>query len=223
MFGWSLEEKLQAILDQKKVYLAERESILAHSPIDVDRWNFVFNQEDDQVSKWDALLRNSGGNASPRIIAEANMLSDRAEELDAEYRFRLNDEFAGVPRDVEGVDECEQLKRGVIYVFTNPSMPGLIKIGKTLDLKRRLADADKTFSASPFECVYSIEVDDYEKVEKVLHRIFKDCRERENREFFRMNPEGAIAALGLIKSMDNRRRDREAIIRTLQKTIDENS
>ena len=94
-------------------------------------------------------------------------------------------------------------KRGTVYVFTNPSMPGLIKIGKTRDLDKRLADADKTFSASPFECPYAIEVDNYEYIEKSLHIMFGDMRERQNREFFRMSAEAAGEALGLIKGLDD--------------------
>ena len=94
-------------------------------------------------------------------------------------------------------------KRGTIYVFTNPSMPGLIKIGKTRDLDKRLADADKTFSASPFECPYAIEVDRYEDIERSLHIMFGDMRERQNREFFRMSAEAAGEALDVIKGLDD--------------------
>ena len=43
---------------------------------------------------------------------------------------------------------------GIVYVVTNPAMPGLVKIGHTgQTIEQRLRDLDKTGTAIPFECV----------------------------------------------------------------------
>jgi hypothetical protein len=47
----------------------------------------------------------------------------------------------------------------------------------------------------PFEVYYAASVDDAKKEEHWLHSIFADRRARDNREFFKMNPEHAALAL----------------------------
>jgi hypothetical protein len=75
-------------------------------------------------------------------------------------------------------------------------MPGFIKIGFTHGtVEKRLKELDKTGTPLPFEKHYAAEVEDCEKEEKWLHSIFADRRVRDNREFFKMNPELATLAL----------------------------
>ena len=79
-------------------------------------------------------------------------------------------------------------------------MPGYIKIGYTHGkVEDRLKQLDKTGTPLPFERYYSAEVEDCEKEEKWLHSIFADRRVRDNREFFKMNPEYATLALKRIE------------------------
>jgi hypothetical protein len=47
----------------------------------------------------------------------------------------------------------------------------------------------------PFEVYYAANVESAEKEERWLHSIFADRRARDNREFFKMNPEYAALAL----------------------------
>src|SRR5262249_18080395 len=80
----------------------------------------------------------------------------------------------------------------VVYILTNPAMPGLVKIGRTSDgvgVETRLRQLDTTCLPLPFECFYAVEVEDAQKVERALHDAFDDHRIRSNREFFRLSPD----------------------------------
>lgn len=83
----------------------------------------------------------------------------------------------------------------IIYILTNESMPGYVKIGRTKDLRRRLKDLYGTPVPLPFECHYACEVENAQETEDWLFRIFKTWRVSKDREFFRISPEGAVEAL----------------------------
>ena len=77
-----------------------------------------------------------------------------------------------------------------VYILTNPTIPDLVKIGKTTNLEGRL----KTLSGHagvpvPFECFYCCEVENGSDIEKRLHFGLGDHRINPKREFFRINPE----------------------------------
>ena len=77
-----------------------------------------------------------------------------------------------------------------VYILTNPSMPDLVKIGKTSgDIKTRMQQLYSTGVPLPFECYYAAEVESYDRVERALHRAFGDHRENPRREFFRISPD----------------------------------
>lgn len=90
--------------------------------------------------------------------------------------------------------------REIVYVLTNPAMPGLAKIGKTtqVDLSTRLSQLYTTGVPVPFECAYACEVDDCSKVESAFHTAFGDHRVNPKREFFKIEPERVIAILQLL-------------------------
>ena len=90
----------------------------------------------------------------------------------------------------------------IVYELSNPAMPGYIKIGKTDNLKERLRNLDRTSTPLPFQCEYAAEVNDADKVEKILHDIFVDKRVRSNREFFEVDPQQIIRALDLQEHKD---------------------
>ena len=90
----------------------------------------------------------------------------------------------------------------IVYVLSNPARPGYIKIGKTDNLKERLRNLDRTSTPLPFQCEYAAEVNDADKVEKILHDIFVDKRVRSNREFFEVDPQQIIRALDLQEHKD---------------------
>ena len=89
----------------------------------------------------------------------------------------------------------------IVYILTNESMPEIIKIGITDDLKRRLRDLDNTSTPLPFECFYALSVPDARSIEKLLHEAFDDKRVRQNREFFNCSPEQAKSALSIAEKM----------------------
>jgi len=92
----------------------------------------------------------------------------------------------------------------IVYVLSNPAMPGLVKIGKTTqaDVKLRMNQLYTTGVPVPFECVYAIEVNDCSKVESALHIAFGPSRINPNREFFKIDSEQAIAILKLLGQND---------------------
>lgn len=84
----------------------------------------------------------------------------------------------------------------IIYILTNEAMPDYVKIGFTHGkVEDRIKQLDRTGVPLPFEIHYAATVEDAEKEEKWLHSIFGDRRARDNREFFKMNPEYATLAL----------------------------
>jgi hypothetical protein len=78
-------------------------------------------------------------------------------------------------------------------------MPGLVKIGRTTtSVKQRISELNQPAGIPlPFTCYYAARVEDCIKVEKKLHEAFGDHRVRDRREFFRLSPHRAQAALEL--------------------------
>ena len=93
---------------------------------------------------------------------------------------------------------------GIIYVISNPAMPGIVKIGITNrdDIEQRLRELFTTSLPVPFECEYACKVTDVARVEKALHIAFQNSRVNPQREFFKIEPEQAIAVLKLLAVED---------------------
>ena len=96
--------------------------------------------------------------------------------------------------------------KGLVYVLTNPAMPGLVKIGMTQrgNMDNRMKELYTTGVPVPFECAYACEVrvQDCAKIEKALHTAFKPNRINANREFFCIAPRQAVAILELFNNKD---------------------
>ncbi|MBR5965457.1 MAG: GIY-YIG nuclease family protein [Treponema sp.] len=85
---------------------------------------------------------------------------------------------------------------GIVYVLTNDAMPGIVKIGITEDsVEARIKSLDNTSLPLPFRFYFAIESKRYKEIEKLAHDTFSAFRVRENREFFKMDPERAVSAL----------------------------
>lgn len=84
----------------------------------------------------------------------------------------------------------------IVYVLTNPAMPGLVKIGKTTqeEVDLRMKQLYSTGVPVPFECVFACRVPDASVVEKALHHAFGQVRINPTREFFRIEPDRAFAS-----------------------------
>ena len=85
----------------------------------------------------------------------------------------------------------------IVYLLTNPAMPGLVKIGKTTqeDPQLRMDDLYSTGVPLPFDCELAMEVDDAAKVESILHETFESHRVNPRREFFEMDALNAASIL----------------------------
>ncbi|AKU23255.1 GIY-YIG nuclease family protein [Massilia sp. NR 4-1] len=97
-----------------------------------------------------------------------------------------------------------ELLSQIVYVLTNPAMPGLVKIGKTtqLEVEERMKQLYSTGIPVPFDCAFACQVKDAAEVEKALHFAFGGSRINPNREFFKIEPERVIAVLKLLKVDD---------------------
>lgn len=98
------------------------------------------------------------------------------------------------------------MEYGIVYLLTNPVMPGLVKIGMTTqeDIDKRMKELYTTGVPVPFECKFACKVkkSDCFKIEKALHKAFDPQRINQNREFFRINVEQAQAILELFHHED---------------------
>ena len=98
------------------------------------------------------------------------------------------------------------MQYGIVYLLTNPCMPGLVKIGMTTqeDIDKRMRELYTTGVPVPFECQFACKVNnkDCAKIEKALHTAFDPQRVNKNREFFKINVEQAKAILELFHHTD---------------------
>ena len=79
---------------------------------------------------------------------------------------------------------------GFIYCLSNPSMPGIYKVGKTdrAPSQRCFELSNSTSVPEPFSILFYVEVDSALQTERALHRDLEACRVSLNREFFRCEP-----------------------------------
>jgi hypothetical protein len=91
---------------------------------------------------------------------------------------------------------------GIVYVLVNPAFDSYVKVGKTIDLQQRLKQLDNTSVPLPFRCVYAIQVEDYDSVERLVHQAFADVRVRSSREFFEVDAQRVISALKLTRGVE---------------------
>lgn len=88
------------------------------------------------------------------------------------------------------------MNKGHVYILTNASMPGIVKVGKTAGLvSDRCRALQGTGVPTPFEVFYSVFAPDCSGLEAAVHRRLSDCRVSGNREFFRTPPTRAMKIL----------------------------
>jgi hypothetical protein len=92
----------------------------------------------------------------------------------------------------------------IVYVLTNPAMPNLVKIGRTgaTDAQARIAQLYGSGVPVPFTLEYACKVTNSGEVEQAMHIAFAPHRINPKREFFRIEPEQAIAILRLLHTQD---------------------
>lgn len=87
------------------------------------------------------------------------------------------------------------MEYGIVYLLTNPVMPGLVKIGVPVPFECMTTqeDIDKRMKELYTTCQFACKVKkgDCAKIEKALHTAFAPQRINANREFFRIQVEQA--------------------------------
>ena len=94
---------------------------------------------------------------------------------------------------------------GYVYVMSNPSMPGMVKIGMTKNDPRLRAKDLTTATGVPaaFKVDGYIKTDNYHQVERIAHDHFHEFRINGAREFFAVKSEDAIVWLNnFVKTRD---------------------
>jgi len=82
---------------------------------------------------------------------------------------------------------------GYIYCMSNPSMPGILKVGmteRTPDIRLGEANASDTWRPpTPYTIEFAKKVSNASGKEKTLHILLEQCRIHPRREFFRNSSE----------------------------------
>ena len=101
------------------------------------------------------------------------------------------------------------MNRGIIYVMWNELFPELVKIGVTqghtsADVEKRRKELShgenmpqpyEAKFAIPYEAKFAICVNNYEKIESVIHKSLNKLRHNPHREFFKLSVDEAISLL----------------------------
>ena len=87
--------------------------------------------------------------------------------------------------------------KGYIYILINPSMQGVVKIGRTTrTTKDRISELSSHSGVpTPFELVYERQFNDCQVAEKEIHTRLTQYRLSRDREFFKMPTSDAVVAL----------------------------
>jgi hypothetical protein len=84
-------------------------------------------------------------------------------------------------------------QRGYIYFASNASMPGLLKIGHSLESPfERLAELRSTGVPTPFVVLACFRVSDCQQAEKRVHELLGNTRFESDREFFQVSIDTAL-------------------------------
>lgn len=88
---------------------------------------------------------------------------------------------------------------GFIYVLSNPSMPGMVKIGRSSrHPSERVSELFKNSSGvpQPFVLEFAIYVkENHEEFEMIIHESLGYCRVNRSREFFKVEVDIAVRAI----------------------------
>ena len=84
--------------------------------------------------------------------------------------------------------------RGWVYIITNKSMPGLVKVGySTKDPHLRAEELNHTGSPHPYETVYDVLVMSPHQIEQQVHKLLGE--KNEGKEWFKCSISEAVKAI----------------------------
>lgn len=88
------------------------------------------------------------------------------------------------------------MSQGYVYILSNPSMPGMVKIGKTTrTVEQRCSELHQTGVPTPFVVEYEVLSPNCTELEAAMHRHLSKSRVDNSREFFRVSVSSATALL----------------------------
>ena len=93
------------------------------------------------------------------------------------------------------------MAKGYIYIFTNPALSGMVKIGFASDVERRRKELSTTALPYDYEVYATYETNgnlEDKKLHKLIDNLNPDLRVSKSREFFIMTPEEAYELLEAI-------------------------
>lgn len=82
-----------------------------------------------------------------------------------------------------------------LYVLSNPSFPGRLKIGWTIDVETRISQLFTTGVPTPFEVEFVVAVHSGREAERLAHTVLHKQRVAGNREFFALSVSVAVAQI----------------------------
>lgn len=81
------------------------------------------------------------------------------------------------------------MSKGYVYILSNPSMPGIFKIGKTTrSVEQRCNELWQTGVPTPFGVEHQVLCPDCHELEAWMHKHFSKDRVSTSREFFTCSP-----------------------------------
>jgi len=100
------------------------------------------------------------------------------------------------PRNGRSRAGAKASRAGIVYVLSNPAMPGLLKIGMTgRTMAERLREINSATGVPvPYRVEAVVEAADARAVEADTHRLLGKARVNDRREFFRTDLRTALAA-----------------------------
>ena len=88
------------------------------------------------------------------------------------------------------------MPKGFIYIFRNPAMKGLLKIGFSTKIPtERARKLHSTGVPDAFKVSYYCLVEDAKSIEKKIHKNLESVRYSKNREFFKVELEEAVNSI----------------------------
>jgi hypothetical protein len=202
--AWPTEaEDVQAVHDWKQRHEAVADFTLFKQILEEHVWSeegepFVEAEEILEV------LRTEFDGRAALDYADAQLGLDRKWRLVdgphyGGFEFERPDgEYANADLRLEKV--CVEVKApegGYLYALTNPSLPGMVKIGSTRRSPDARAEELSRHSGvpTPFVVKYSVSVSDCSAIELAVHRRLAAYRVSERREFFRIDVAQAVQVL----------------------------
>jgi hypothetical protein len=116
----------------------------------------------------------------------------------------INNEMSRLSYDEKKGGYSVSPKKEIVYILSNSSMPGLIKIGRTnRSVEDRLKELNNTSLPTEFFVEHTIETSDSKFLEKMIHKNFDKQRVNDNREFFKIHHEIVIDYANSINKLLN--------------------